>query len=315
MPAGGMSIAMHEKLLRRFVCLILFVSSAAIMLPGSGGAEDIEAQLPTVKKIEILGNRSFDDGMLSRIGRIHSSAQAQRAVERAAQAGFERINLDLIFGLPGQSLEQACADLDQALATRVEHLSLYQLTIEPNTEFACRPPGNLPDPDLCWSMQEALQQRLKQADYQQYEVSAYTRNEPCRHNVNYWLYGDYLAVGAGAHGKISCSQEDGGMIVRRYWNHRHPKAYLQASASGRFRADESDVREPSRDFEFLMNALRLVDGFSLPLYEQRTGGREQQLLKKLESQFSRGWLEQQEANIRATAQGFRFLDSVLMELL
>ncbi len=261
-----------------------------------------------------IGVQSFDDALLKAVGRIHSAEQAQHAIAHATKAGFERINLDLMYGLPGQSVEASRRDIELALLQGVNHLSVYQLTIEPNTQFAVHTPP-LPDSDLCWLMQEQAQSLLQTAGFEQYEVSAYTRNSACRHNLNYWQFGDYLAIGAGAHGKLSGLDDTGNFSIRRYWNHRHPKAYLQAAKSGEFAAQSKVVPQKERDFEFLMNALRLRSGFSLTGYACRTQGAPESLLEMLKPFFDKGWLQYQGENIRATETGFRFLDSILLECL
>lgn len=259
-----------------------------------------------------LGVQSFNDQLLARIGRIHTAEQARHAIGMARLAGFERINLDLMYALPGQTLAQAGADIEQALAMGVEHLSVYQLTIEPNTEFAVRPPA-LPESEQAWEMQQQATRLLSDAGYRNYEVSAWTRGEPCFHNLNYWRFGDYLAIGAGAHGKLSQRQEAGVVEIQRYWNHRHPKDYLAARASGEFRGGQNRVPQEEIGFEYLMNALRLQEGFELPEFSLRTGRSTDQLLDNLAPLFKRGWLQQQGENVRATEIGSRFLDSLLLE--
>jgi len=261
-----------------------------------------------------IGVQSFDDALLKAVGRIHSAEQAQHAIARARRAGFERINLDLMYGLPGQSVAASRQDVESALLQGVSHLSVYQLTIEPNTEFAVHTPP-LPDSDHYWLMHEQAQSLLQTAGFEQYEVSAYAKSSACRHNLNYWQFGDYLAIGAGAHGKLSGLDGAGDFSIRRYWNHRHPKAYLQAAKSGEFAAQSKVVPQKERDFEFLMNALRLRSGFSLTVYACRTQGEPESLLKILKPFFDKGWLQYHGENIRATETGFRFLDSILVECL
>jgi len=261
-----------------------------------------------------IGVQSFDNAALKKIGRIHSAEQALSAISRARQAGFNRINLDLMYGLPGQSVEGSRRDIEIAMSQAVSHLSVYQLTIEPNTEFALHTP-RLPGSDQYWAMHEQAQGLLQAAEFEQYEVSAYTKNAACQHNLNYWLFGDYLAIGAGAHGKLSEMDELGEYGIRRYWNHRHPKAYLQAVATGEFVAQDKIVPETERDLEYLMNALRLRSGFELPAYAARTHGDVQALMEKLKPFFMKEWLEQDGETIRATDAGFRYLDSILVECL
>jgi putative oxygen-independent coproporphyrinogen III oxidase len=261
-----------------------------------------------------VGVQSFDDALLQKIGRIHNATQAGAAIQRAKQAGFERINLDLMYALPGQSLDTLRRDLEQALAQCVEHLSVYQLTIEANTEFAVRPP-RLPDSDIAWQMHELVHDLLLQANYGQYEVSAYTRGAACLHNLNYWLFGDYLAIGAGAHGKLSYYDLAGELDVERFWNYRHPKAYMKAAVSGMFAEKTTQVPGAERDFEFLMNALRLREGFELETYVQHTQGDARGLLQTLQPLFDKGWLLREKDRVRTSAIGYRYLDSVLLECL
>jgi len=262
-----------------------------------------------------IGVQSFDDRLLRRIGRIHSAGQALSAIARAKQAGFERINLDLMYGLPGQSIQSSAEDIQQALAQGVSHLSVYQLTIEPNTEFAVHTPSSLPDSDQYWAMQQQAQERLHRAGFEQYEVSAYTRDSPCRHNLNYWQFGDYLAIGAGAHGKLSTFSESGELLINRYWNHRHPKDYLAAADSKQFLAQSNPVAPRERDLEYLMNALRLRSGFNLSAYSNRTQGSARTLLEKLQPFIRKHWLVYTGDSVRASETGFRFLDSILLECL
>ena len=260
-----------------------------------------------------IGVQSFENDALQKIGRIHSAEQAKSAVIRARQAGFKCINLDLMYGLPGQSVKDSRRDIETALSQEVSHLSVYQLTIEPNTEFAVRTP-RLPDSEQYWDMQEQAQSLLQAAGFEQYEVSAYSQNAECQHNLNYWQFGDYLAIGAGAHGKLSETDGNGVFNIWRYWNHRHPKAYLQAAQTGEFVAQNKAVEKSERDLEFLMNALRLRAGFDISTYTARTHCEPQALVEKLTPFFNKEWLQQRQGAIRPTDAGFQFLDSILMEM-
>jgi len=215
-----------------------------------------------------LGAQSFDDAQLAALGRIHARRETLAAVNELAAAGLDDFNLDLMYALPRQSLEGAIADLEQALALGPAHLSHYQLTLEPGTAFERRPPP-LPDDDSVFAMQSACQARLAEAGYRQYEVSAYAREgRECRHNLNYWHFGDYLGIGAGAHGKLTDASSG---VVLRTARVRQPGRY-QDAAEPAARIEETSVL--SRDdlaFEFMLNALRLVDGFDEALFESRTG--------------------------------------------
>ena len=248
-----------------------------------------------------LGVQSFDDDRLRRLGRIHDAGQARKAFELARSAGFDNINLDLMYGLPGQSKAQALADLDQALSLEPEHLSWYQLTLEPNTPFHHRPPP-LPDHETLWAIQEAGLARLAGAGYVRYEISAFARpGRRCRHNLNYWCYGDYLGIGAGAHGKLT----QGGDIGR-YRKARHPRDYLNDQR----RLDWRQVPPSERPLEFLMNALRLVDGVEEALFSARTGLASAVLEPGLSRLRAEGLLEP--GRLQATPRGLDFLDELLL---
>jgi len=253
-----------------------------------------------------LGVQSFDDASLQALGRIHTSDQARAAIEFAHAADFDSLNIDLMHGLPGQTPGAAARDLAIALACKPAHLSWYQLTIEPNTVFHKIPP-QLPVEDALADIQQAGEQLLADAGYQQYEVSAYSRGGfNCRHNLNYWSFGDYLGIGAGAHGKISFP--DG--RIQRYAKRRQPEHYLKAER-GEFTAARGDV--PTQDIagEFMLNALRLNAGFSPEQFTVRTGLGSDSLAPGLEYCLQAGLLEMTANRIRATGLGRRFLDSVI----
>lgn len=261
-----------------------------------------------------IGVQSFSDHHLKKIGRIHQGKDALTALKRAKHAGFKRINVDLMIGLPDQTLADAINDISKAIETKVEHISMYQLTLEPNTEFALNPP-TLPNTDLQWDMQVQAQNLLTQSGYLQYEVSAYSRNAPCEHNTNYWQFGDYIAIGAGAHGKLSEIDSNGHLTIRRYWNHRHPKAYLQAQPTSDYCAKTTIIPTSDINFEFLMNALRLRNGFSFDLYKQRTSGDVENLLHLLQPLQDKNFLAISPTHVSTTDLGQRFLDDVLMHCL
>ncbi len=291
--------------------------SAEVTMEANPGTLDetyFEAYLHAGVNRLSLGVQSFENSALKKIGRIHSAEQALSAIGRAKKAGFERINLDLMYGLPGQSVEGSRQDIETAITQPVSHLSVYQLTIEPNTDFAVHRP-RLPDSEQYWDMHQQAQAILHGAGYEQYEVSAYSKNSACQHNLNYWQFGDYLALGAGAHGKLSRLDETGELHIKRYSNFRHPRDYLRAVDAKTFATQSKEVPENERDLEFLMNALRLRSGFDVAAYATRTHGKKQALLKKLNPFMRKGWLEQQGDMIRATSTGFRYLDSILVECL
>lgn len=255
-----------------------------------------------------IGVQSFDDDKLRRLGRVHSAAEAERAVRAAQQAGFANINIDLMYALPGQMLAGALADVERAIALGPTHLSHYQLTIEPNTVFATRPP-KLPDEDSAWDMQEACQARLAAAGFAQYEVSAYARaDRRCTHNLNYWRFGDYLGIGAGAHGKLSDAAS--GAILRTA-KVKVPASYLaRAARSEDFGSVEAVPRE-QLPFEFMLNALRLVEGVPAGVFSERTGLAAKAIGPVLARQRARGWLEPDPGVIRPTELGRRFLNDVM----
>ena len=258
-----------------------------------------------------LGIQSFQDDKLERLGRIHTARQARQAVEAARQAGFERLNLDLMFGLPGQTVADALHDLDIATALAPSHLSWYQLTLEPNTLFAKYPPP-LPDDERLWAMQRAGLEKLAGAGLHRYEISAYARpNQRCRHNLNYWRFGDYLGIGAGAHAKLTFA--DQGRIVRR-WKIRHPQHYLEKAATPARLGGQTDVGPSERPLEFLMNALRLREGFRRDHYEARTGLPFSRLEPQLAPLLEDGLLERQGDTVRCSETGWNFLDTLLTRL-
>ncbi len=256
-----------------------------------------------------IGIQSFQDTQLQRLGRIHGRSEALHAADKARRAGFDNINLDLMHGLPEQSLDAAMADLKQALAFAPNHLSWYQLTIEQNTEFFSRPPA-LPEEDILVDIQDAGQQLLEGAAYKQYEVSAYSQSgQQSRHNLNYWQFGDYIGVGAGAHGKITRLHSQS---LSRRRKTRMPAHYMAAlSGEGNFVAAEEAVPDNKRKLEFLMNALRLNQGVTSELLSARTG----LALGSIDPQWQRlkdkGLIVPTTDRIQASALGLRFLNTVL----
>ncbi|CAK0756350.1 Heme chaperone HemW [Gammaproteobacteria bacterium] len=259
-----------------------------------------------------LGIQSFNDGSLACLGRIHDRREAFAAFDAARRAGFDNINLDVMFGLPGQSLEDAQADLAIACALEPEHISYYQLTIEPQTAFHHHPPSLLPDEDLLWAMQEQGMELLAENNYLQYEVSAYARpGRCCRHNLNYWEFGDYLGIGAGAHGKITDSTG-----IHRRWKLSDPQNYLAgikacSSIRNQYLAGDELVTNSDLPVEFLLNALRLVSGVPTQFYTQRTGLPLVGILDKLTTARVQGWLENREDRLVPTTRGRRFLNELL----
>ena len=255
-----------------------------------------------------IGVQSFDDDKLQRLGRIHHAGEADRAVKSAQDAGLVNINIDLMYALPQQTLAGALTDVAAAIALQPAHISHYQLTLEPNTLFAARPP-KLPDSDAAWDMQEACQTRLAAAGFAQYEVSAHAQaDRRCAHNLNYWRFGDYLGIGAGAHGKFSDASS--GRILRTA-KLKTPAGYLDRAARREAFGSQSEVAARDLPFEFMMNALRLNEGVAAGDFTARTGLGAEAISTLLDDARSRGWLVEDPARIVATALGQRYLNDVI----
>ena len=253
-----------------------------------------------------LGIQSFNPRHLKALGRIHDDMEARRAAELAA-THFDTFNLDLMFALPGQTLAEALADIDTALSFQPPHLSAYHLTLEPNTPFGHTAPPNLPDDDLAADMQLAIEARLTGAGMQHYETSAYALPQhTCRHNLNYWQFGDYLGIGAGAHSKLSFHDR-----ILRQMRTKHPQQYMDAVNQGTHIADERVLTRHDLPFEFMMNALRLNQGVDAALFEERTGLPLIVCASALERARAQGLLETDAARLKPTLQGQRFLNDLL----
>jgi oxygen-independent coproporphyrinogen-3 oxidase len=293
------------------------LSGVRARLPLEPGAEiTLEANPGTVEAARFRGFRdagvnrisigvqSFDDRMLAALGRIHSSGEAERAIA-AALASFERVNVDLMYGLPAQDLAGATADIRRALAAGAPHVSAYQLTIEPNTVFFSKPPA-LPVHDLCADMQVAIEELLAENGFEHYETSAFARpGQRCRHNLNYWEFGDYLGIGAGAHGKISFPDR-----ITRHERPKPPASYLKGDPMQETQIDAGEL-----PFEFMLNALRLVDGFPATLFQERTGLPSSTISSRLKAAEEKGLLERDLHRVRPTPKGRRFLNDLLQEFL
>ena len=259
-----------------------------------------------------IGAQSFDDDALRQLGRIHSSDDIRRAVGEVKSAGFDNFNLDLMHGLPGQTLATAESDVRAALELDPTHISWYQLTLEPNTVFHARPPENLPDEETAYEIQDAGAALLRDAGFEQYEVSAWARDSRhCRHNVNYWLFGDYLAVGAGAHGKLSDEAR-----VFRYRKPANPLQYMLVMEGNPAGGELEPVTDGDLLFEFMLNALRLNDGFQETVFLERTGLSAQRLQQASSGAVARGLLERgTDSTWRPTDLGRRFLNDLQAEFL
>lgn len=308
--------------------LLPMSSACEITLEANPGTVD-EAKFATffaegVNRLSI-GIQSFNPTHLKALGRIHDEQQAWSAIATAKAVGFQHINLDLMYGLPHQTLAEALDDISQALSAATGHISHYQLTLEPNTPFYRQPPS-LPDEDHCWDMQDACQAQLNAAGYRHYEVSAYAQDkQACRHNLNYWQYGDYLGLGAGAHGKLTFVNEQciwrsqmpsspGGFIREMTHEAGAGLAMQDPKQLGRW----WQVSEDERLFEFMLNALRLQQGFDVALITERTGLGPDVWAHQLDALSSEGWLQLTPANaplmsrqLGLTAQGHRYLNSLL----
>lgn len=254
-----------------------------------------------------LGVQSFDNDLLQAIGRIHGRGEVEKAIASLQTSGLGNFNLDLMFGLPGQSLQAAIDDVKLALQYHPTHLSHYQLTLEPNTAFHAQPPP-LPDEDLCWEMQEQTAALLQGAGYEQYEISAWSLpHRACQHNLNYWRYGDYLGIGAGAHGKITLPASG---EIRRMSKLRHPTAYMAAKEHDNWRAEDLVIESGERVFEFFLNQLRLRQGVNLKDFGPRTGLPEQAFSASVEQACARGLLERRGDCLLHTELGWRFANEI-----
>lgn len=262
-----------------------------------------------------VGVQSFHDRLLQRLGRIHDGEAARSAVQGAMDAGFDSVNLDLMYALPGQSIDAACADVEAALALGVPHVSHYQLTVEPGTPLAADVPGDLPDDDGRADMEEACVAGLLGSGLARYEVSAYARpGHACRHNLGYWGFRDYLGVGAGAHGKRTAGTPQGRQVVRTR-RVRSPRLWMAGAGTSAAVAESSTPSREERLFEVLLNGLRLADGIHLDEASRRAAIPRAELEKQLAPWLEAGWLRRRGARIGATAYGWRFLDSLLMEFI
>ena len=254
-----------------------------------------------------IGAQSFDDHTLQRLGRIHNSDDIRRTANEVAAAGFDNFNIDLMHGLPGQTVAAACSDIEAAAALGPAHISWYQLTLEPNTIFHARPPEDQPGEETLWEIQGAGAELLETLGYVQYEISAWAaRGQQCRHNVNYWLFGDYLAVGAGAHGKISSANG-----VLRYRKPANPLQYmLSMETTGSDPAPEV-LSQDDLVFEFMLNALRLVEGFPEAVFLERTGLSVAKLTAVMSDPLEKGLIERSKDDYwRPTDLGRRFLNDL-----
>jgi putative oxygen-independent coproporphyrinogen III oxidase len=254
-----------------------------------------------------LGVQSFDDELLKRIGRIHGRDEIEQSLLSLKSAGITNFNIDLMYALPGQSPDQSRDDIQKAIDASPAHISFYQLTLEPNTAFAEKPP-KLPQDDIAWDMQQLGLDMLEAAGFGQYEISAFAQAEmQSRHNMNYWRYGDFLAVGAGAHGKITNMAEGS---VKRYAKHRHPRRYLQGLENGDWVADKRIIDEEELVFEFFLNQLRLKQGVNIGDFSARTGLPWQSVESRVQKAVGKGLLTAGQRRLRPTELGWRFVNDI-----
>ena len=301
-----------DALLSAFRARLAFAPECEITLEANPGTFEAEKfrdfRSAGVNRLSV-GIQSFDAGQLKALGRIHDDAEARRAVDIALER-FDNVNLDLMYALPGQTLDRAEADLRTAVSFGAPHLSFYHLTIEPNTLFHRHPPS-VPDDDAAAAMQEMIESRLADAGYVHYETSAYARpGRECRHNLNYWRFGDYLGIGAGAHSKLSFPDR----IVRQMRT-KQPTEYLKRVSDSTPVRDEHEVSRGDAVFEFMMNALRLTEGFPVALFAERTGLPITAAEKPLAQAEARGLIERDHERIRPTELGRRFLNDLLQMFL
>ncbi len=276
--------------------------------PGTAEAEKFKRFRQSGINRLSIGVQSFNDDALKTLGRIHNASEAKAAIAMAKDAGFEDFNIDLMFALPEQSLKAALSDVEQAIALSPTHLSCYELTLEPNTLFARFPPS-VPSNDIKATMQDAIVSRLSDAGYQRYEVSAYAKpQQQSVHNTNYWTFGDYIGIGAGAHGKLSFA--NGGKIIRR-WKLKHPARYMEAANDAARIGGEHEINYQDTAIEFFMNAFRLVDGISIPLFQANTGVPLTTWQDTIERAVDDGFLAQDGMYIKPTSKGINFLNELL----
>jgi oxygen-independent coproporphyrinogen-3 oxidase len=296
-----------ERLLAQIRARLRLVAGCEITLeanPGTFEKERFRAYRGAGVTRLSVGVQSFNDTLLQRIGRVHDAAQARAALDEAAEV-FDTFNLDLMYALPGQSLQDLQSDLDTALAYKPPHLSIYHLTIEPNTYFAKFPP-QIPEEDLAYDMLDVITERTAQRGLQRYEISAYAQmGHHARHNLNYWQFGDYLGIGAGAHSKLSFAHR----VVRQI-RLREPRLYMAGAMQGQAIAQDHDVARDELPFEYMLGALRLRQGFTLTEFQERTGLAITAIAQGLAQAQTKGLIERDLQRVWPTERGFDFLSDL-----
>ena len=300
-----------DRLLSSIRARLNLNSNIEITLEANPGAVDaekfLEYRAAGINRLS-LGIQSFDNKSLALLGRIHNSNEARKAIELSKQSGFENFNLDLMFGLPNQTVDNALADLKQAVEQLPTHISWYQLTIEPNTIFSSNPP-RLPNDDLVWSIQKQGQIFLQDNNFRQYEISAYARdNRVSIHNINYWQFGDYLGIGAGAHSKITNITHG---QIERFTRHKIPKRYIELAGYGDVITEKKVLTSDEIPLEFMMNALRLTDGVPISFFSERTGLPIKNIEKELRLAKNKGLLDWQKMELKPSFEGQRYLNELL----
>ena len=310
---GGTPSLIAPRLLDAFLsranALYPFADDIEITLEANPGTADV-ANFKAYRQSGVnrlsMGIQSFDDQLLKRLGRVHNRAEALEAIKIARET-FENFNLDLMFALPGQTITGLKSDLAEALASGSTHLSCYQLTIEPNTVFAKHTPEALPDEDLCAQMQDTVVETLQAAGFEHYEVSGYARHgKRCRHNLNYWQFGDYIACGAGDHSKITMT--DGTIVRERRFS--NPASFIKHALAGNAVAEKRSVEKDEQAFEFMLNVLRLKEGVDSRLLAQRTHLTIEDIRECLDRARRFGLMPESTSRIKATEKGWAFLSDL-----
>lgn len=305
------SVAAMDKLISAIRARLNIHPAIEITLEANPGTAEAE-KFRGFKEVGInrlsIGVQSFNDSQLKALGRIHNGAQALNAIALAKNAGFDNVNIDLMFGLPEQTIAAALSDLEQAVRQQPAHISWYQLTIEPNTIFNSKPP-TLPDDDDIWAMHKEGKKYLNDNGFKQYEISAYAREKSMAlHNINYWEFGDYIGIGAGAHGKITNVAEQ---KIERYSRHKIPKRYIELAGSEAVITESRSLRRSELPLEFMMNALRLIEGVPSHLFSERTGLLLKSAEKELKMAEEQGLLDWQLDSLTPTEKGLRYLNDLL----